>query len=36
MSGKSPAESRLTLSQIMDNNDTNLMGTVHGSRMRTA
>ncbi|WP_394618474.1 acyl-CoA thioesterase [Lentzea sp. JNUCC 0626] len=28
--GKSPAESRLTLSQIMDNNDTNLMGTVHG------
>jgi len=30
MTGKAPAASRLTLSQIMDDHDTNLMGSVHG------
>lgn len=30
MRGKPPSASRLTLSQIMDDHDTNLMGTVHG------
>jgi acyl-CoA hydrolase len=30
VTGKSTAESRLTVSQIMDDHDTNLMGTVHG------
>jgi uncharacterized protein (TIGR00369 family) len=31
--GKPADEARLTLSQIMDQNDTNLMGTVHGGVM---
>ncbi|MEU0530623.1 acyl-CoA thioesterase [Amycolatopsis tolypomycina] len=30
MTGKPTSASRLTLSQIMDDHDTNLMGTVHG------
>jgi len=31
--GRSPAMSELTLSQIMDQHHTNLMGTVHGGRI---
>ncbi|GGK12700.1 acyl-CoA thioesterase [Pilimelia terevasa] len=31
--GKSPSESRLTLGQIMDDHDTNLLGTVHGGEI---
>ncbi len=31
--GRPPSASQLTLSQIMDQHDTNLMGTVHGGRI---
>ncbi|GHJ47037.1 acyl-CoA thioesterase [Catellatospora sp. TT07R-123] len=33
LAGRSPAVSELTLSQIMDQHHTNLMGTVHGGRI---
>ncbi|MEU7961124.1 acyl-CoA thioesterase [Micromonospora humida] len=33
LTGRPPSASRLTLSQIMDQHHTNLMGTVHGGRI---
>ena len=33
LTGRPPSASHLTLSQIMDQHHTNLMGTVHGGRI---